>query len=448
MSRSINWIPLVERFQKRLSKWKVNSLSFRGRLTLIKSVLGSLGVYFFSTFKAPKKIVNKLEGIRRRFFCGGNVDEDKISWIAWNKVVSPWKNGGLGIGSLMESNQSLLAKWWCRFRVEENIIWCKVIRSIHGPTGVNLSLLFKKKIGDGKSTRFWHNNWLGGNTLREAFPLLYQLETKNDCYVFERHGSVVQNSHTSHGSVINLRINDGLVTPWAWRRRPRSFAERLELTDIQNLLTNSHLSMDQDSWEFTQDSTRIFSVNSMRKTISNILVDPTSQQTRWNKLLPSKVNILVKRIANKRLPTRANLDKRGIDLDSILCPMCNNDIETESHILVSCPIAQSVWKDLFTWWKLSNSHLSALEDVFSLVDRTPLEKRLTSFFDVTVNTTMWSLWNYRNKVIFNLKRPQKELILNEIKLSSFNWISSRSKNISFSWIDWFNDPCNSLNSIL
>ncbi|GJR89114.1 ankyrin repeat-containing protein [Tanacetum coccineum] len=113
------------------------------------------------------------------------------------------------------------------------------------------------------------------------------------------------------------------------------------------------------------------------KTISNTSVDPTFQQTRWNKLLPSKVNILAWRIANKRLPTRANLDKCGIDLESVLCPMCNNDIETESHILISCPIAQSVWKDIFTWWKLSNSHLSALEDVFLLVDRAPLEKRLT-----------------------------------------------------------------------
>ncbi|GJT51014.1 putative RNA-directed DNA polymerase [Tanacetum coccineum] len=358
MSRCINWIPLVERFQKQLSKWKVNSLSFGGRLTLNKSVLGSLGVYYFSTFKSPKKSINKLEGIRRRFF----------------------ENGGLGIGSLMESNQSLLAKWWWRFCVEKKIIWRKVIRSIHGPTSgmlnpfdlkqssgtwsqivnlkdylnfikINLPLLFKKKIGNGKSTRFWHDNWLGGKTLREAFMLLYQLETKKDCYVFERHGSVLQNSHTSHGSIqvlgpisqpIISRINDGLVTPWAWRRRPYSLAQILELTDLQNLLTDLHLSMDQDSWEFTQGSMRIFSVNSMRKTISNTSVDPTSQQTRWNKLLPSKVNILAWCIANKRLLTKANLDKRWIDLDLVLCPMCNNDIEMESHILVSCPTAQAM----------------------------------------------------------------------------------------------------------
>ncbi|GJU86588.1 RNA-directed DNA polymerase, eukaryota, reverse transcriptase zinc-binding domain protein [Tanacetum coccineum] len=151
----------------------------------------------------------------------------------------------------------------------------------------------------------------------------------------------------------------------------------------------------------------------------------------------------------QKLPTRASLDKRGIDLDSVLCPMCSNYIGKESHVLVSCPTAQSVWKDVFTWWKLSNSQLSVLEDVFSSADRAPLEKRLRSFFDVTVNTTCHVVpLEYGNKVLFNLKRPKRELILNEIKLSKLNWISSRSKNISFSWLDQFSDSCNSLNSIL
>ncbi|GJX42116.1 hypothetical protein Tco_0257106, partial [Tanacetum coccineum] len=42
MSRCSNWSPLTDRFKKRLSRWKSKTLSFGGRLTLIKSVLGSL----------------------------------------------------------------------------------------------------------------------------------------------------------------------------------------------------------------------------------------------------------------------------------------------------------------------------------------------------------------------------------------------------------------------
>ncbi|GJY95939.1 hypothetical protein Tco_0512300, partial [Tanacetum coccineum] len=40
-----SWQILIDRFHKRLSSWKANMLSIGGRLTLIKAVLGSLGIY-------------------------------------------------------------------------------------------------------------------------------------------------------------------------------------------------------------------------------------------------------------------------------------------------------------------------------------------------------------------------------------------------------------------
>nr|GEX23545.1 RNA-directed DNA polymerase, eukaryota [Tanacetum cinerariifolium] len=98
--RSANWYPLLERFQNHLSSWKAKALSFGGRLTLTKSVLGSLGVYYFSTFKASKMVISKLERVRRKFFWGSASDSNKIAWIAWEKVISPLNQGGLSIRSL------------------------------------------------------------------------------------------------------------------------------------------------------------------------------------------------------------------------------------------------------------------------------------------------------------------------------------------------------------
>nr|GEX91746.1 putative RNA-directed DNA polymerase, eukaryota, reverse transcriptase zinc-binding domain protein [Tanacetum cinerariifolium] len=120
MSRCRNWSSLVDRFQKRLSNWKSKTLSYGGRLTLIITVLGSLGVNFFSMFKAPVSIVKKLESIRRNFFWGGNSDTKKIAGIAWNKVIGPREQGDLGIGSLKIFIQVMLAKWLWRFLLEEN----------------------------------------------------------------------------------------------------------------------------------------------------------------------------------------------------------------------------------------------------------------------------------------------------------------------------------------
>ena len=73
MSRSQGWRVLVDKMKERLSRWKLQLLSIGGRMTLIKSVLGSLGTYYKSLFRLPLNICTELERLRSRFFWG--VDE-------------------------------------------------------------------------------------------------------------------------------------------------------------------------------------------------------------------------------------------------------------------------------------------------------------------------------------------------------------------------------------
>ncbi|GJT25644.1 putative RNA-directed DNA polymerase, eukaryota, reverse transcriptase zinc-binding domain protein [Tanacetum coccineum] len=72
MNLTSSWNILVERFQKMLSSWKANLLSIGGHLTLIKAILGSLGIYYLSIFKAPEVILKSLERLRSRLFWGGS----------------------------------------------------------------------------------------------------------------------------------------------------------------------------------------------------------------------------------------------------------------------------------------------------------------------------------------------------------------------------------------
>ena len=64
MNKCESWEKLIDKFN--LSR----SLFFGARLVLIKSVLGSLGLYYFLIFKAPMKVIDALESIRSRFFWG------------------------------------------------------------------------------------------------------------------------------------------------------------------------------------------------------------------------------------------------------------------------------------------------------------------------------------------------------------------------------------------
>ncbi|GJQ97442.1 RNA-directed DNA polymerase, eukaryota [Tanacetum coccineum] len=135
MTRIGGWKELIDKFKTRLSRWKVKTLSVGGRLTLLKSVLGSIAIYYMSIFKTPIAVIKELETIRNKFFLGADVDENKMTWIKWNKVMASKKDGGLGIGSLYGFNRALLFKWKWRFMSHPSALWVLVIKSLFGHHG-------------------------------------------------------------------------------------------------------------------------------------------------------------------------------------------------------------------------------------------------------------------------------------------------------------------------
>nr|GFC46775.1 RNA-directed DNA polymerase, eukaryota, reverse transcriptase zinc-binding domain protein [Tanacetum cinerariifolium] len=132
MSRIQAWHKIVEKVKSRLSKWKMKTLSIGGRLTLLKSVLGSILVFHMSLFKVPSKVLQILETIRRQFFNGHDLGSHKASWVKWNNVLTDKKQGGLGVSSLFALNKGLMLKWVWKFLTQKDSLWTKVIAAIHG----------------------------------------------------------------------------------------------------------------------------------------------------------------------------------------------------------------------------------------------------------------------------------------------------------------------------
>lgn len=71
------WEPVIVKFNKRLASWRGKYLSFGGRITLLKSVLSALLVYFLSTFQCPKKVIISFEKIMREFLWGSQTEKEK-----------------------------------------------------------------------------------------------------------------------------------------------------------------------------------------------------------------------------------------------------------------------------------------------------------------------------------------------------------------------------------
>ncbi|XP_058783462.1 uncharacterized protein LOC131658147 [Vicia villosa] len=84
----------------------------------------------------------------------------------------------------------------------------------------------------------------------------------------------------------------------------------------------------------------------------------------WSKLIPPKVSVLAWRVWQNRIPTRDNLVKRGILVDSQnSCPFGSGEEESVAHIFFECSLAWNAWSEVLRWLGfLYVSHNSALQN--------------------------------------------------------------------------------------
>jgi len=95
--RIVFWNPIVDKISTRLSRRNGRMLSMAGRICLIKLVISALPLFYFSFFKAPTTICNKIRIIQAKFLWGWGSKVRKVAWVKWKNVCSPVEVGGLGL---------------------------------------------------------------------------------------------------------------------------------------------------------------------------------------------------------------------------------------------------------------------------------------------------------------------------------------------------------------
>ncbi|GJT91737.1 hypothetical protein Tco_1080582 [Tanacetum coccineum] len=99
---------LIDKVRSRIQDWKNKSLLAAGRLQLIRSVIGSMHVYWASVFILPSRILLDIEQLMRGFlWCQGDLRKGKAK-VAWEVVYLPRNEGGLGIRRLDVFNKALM----------------------------------------------------------------------------------------------------------------------------------------------------------------------------------------------------------------------------------------------------------------------------------------------------------------------------------------------------
>nr|GEV92503.1 RNA-directed DNA polymerase, eukaryota [Tanacetum cinerariifolium] len=340
MSHHKAWVDVVLKLRSRLSKWKAKTLSIGGRLTLLKSVLGASPLYSMSIFKA-----------------------------AWDKVLASKKKGGLGVSSFYALNRALLLKWVWRFVSQDGSLWFRVIQALYGPMidthsvhkalswcsimrevhllktkGFDFLSHCNKRIGDGNNTRFWLDIWKGDRTLRDAFPRMFALESVKQIFVAEK-----------------------MVMPvdYSFRRPVRGGIEQQQFTDLASTMDSVSLSSSHDRWVCNLSGDGEFRVKEVRNFIDDLFIPSHPEPTRWVKYIPIKINIFAWRARRDCLPTRVNLIRRGVTLESSNCPLCLSCEEDVHHVFFQCDLARAVLRRVCQWWDLDWQLWSSFSDWYS-----------------------------------------------------------------------------------
>lgn len=83
----IDWLPFIDKINKRLDVWKGNFMSIAGRSTLMGASLNNSPIYHMSIYLLPKTTVNKLDKIKRSFFLAGRGNKEEISSAQMGKSL-------------------------------------------------------------------------------------------------------------------------------------------------------------------------------------------------------------------------------------------------------------------------------------------------------------------------------------------------------------------------
>ncbi|KAL2251988.1 UNVERIFIED_CONTAM: Retrovirus-related Pol polyprotein from type-1 retrotransposable element R2 [Sesamum indicum] len=183
--------PLLSKIDAHITGWEGISLSYAGRVQIIKSVLSTLSLYWASAFILPKAVIKEVEKRLRTFLWKGT-SMTGYAKLAWKDVCKPVEEGGLGIKDIGILNRALMTKKLCDIiRCDRTSIWVEWLQ--HGRLRNNsiwtvgeqggswgwrkllhlrsyIQPMVELHIGDGRTFYLWKDPWHQLGPLLPRFP--------------------------------------------------------------------------------------------------------------------------------------------------------------------------------------------------------------------------------------------------------------------------------------
>lgn len=196
---------IVEKVQSRLASWMNKLLNKAGRLTLGKSLLNSLPVYYMQVAWLPQNICDHIDKLTRDFVWKGS-RERGINLVGWDKITRKKVDGCLGIRVARDMNTAMLGKLLWDLHANTNKLWVNLlvdkymgneailrVKKLNGSYIWNSIMKardilrdgYEFRMGNGQSS-LWYSSWTELGMLSKLVPYVDIHDTqlsKSDIYV-------------------------------------------------------------------------------------------------------------------------------------------------------------------------------------------------------------------------------------------------------------------------
>lgn len=333
------------------------------------------------------------------FWWSSGTDNNKgIKWLSWENMSRPLCKGGLGFRNLHGFNIALLGKHCWKFIQQPQALVSRVFKARY----FDNTHLLKAQKGTGSSFI-----WLGIHEAKEALLKGFRwvlgdgedIVAVKDHWLRKKSDFKVVNSHRYEGrneKVAQLMLSG--LKQWDYNLIRASFHEE----DANAILAINVPQGDiRDRVAWTQSVNGRYDVKTGYKMWfdQNGSTSVVPQISSWSKIwkveVPHKIRIFLWRFCRNNIPVKSKLRHKGVPI-TIMCPMCNRDVEHLLHVFFDCQFATQCW-----------SHVGLFYDM-SMVTFAPdwLLQRINEGTELEVSKiaiVLWGIWSWRNKKVWEDK---------------------------------------------
>ncbi|GJU69267.1 RNA-directed DNA polymerase, eukaryota [Tanacetum coccineum] len=182
----------------------------------------------------------------------------------------------------------------------------------------------------------------------------------------------------------------------------------------------------EDRWSWSLSSSGEFSVSSMRRLIDDKALPDATQKTRWVRLVPIKINVHAWKVKSNSLPTRFNISRRGILINSLKCGTYDMGVETVDHLFFSCTLVRNLVDPIVRWWNVTRVDIDSYSDRDLWIQnlRLPIKnKRMLEAFLISLISVpiWWLLYGFPVETIMGNYRTKEDDVA---KISTFIFVTN------------------------